>query len=350
MGSEDKLSGTAEVGTVALDTVALRVFLQGEGITVAGEISAKRIGLGQSNLTYELTDEDGSHWVARRPPLGNLLASAHDVTREHKILSALARTSVPTPRVVALVEDSAVCDAPVLIVEYVDGLVVDRMPVAEALTHDQRHQIGLELARVLARLHAVDLDAVGLSDLASHSPYAQRQLKRWSHQWDASRTRDLPTLDRLTAWLTDNIPADTSLAVVHGDLHIRNVILDPVTAGVRATLDWELSTLGDPLADLGSTLAYWPEPADPPSGLFEASTLDGFASRQEIAETYAAESGRELGALTFWEVLGMWKIAIIAEGVRRRAMDEPANAAENGPPTVELIDAIVAAASKRAGI
>ncbi|MEU0313103.1 phosphotransferase [Nocardioides sp. NPDC006273] len=133
-------------------------------------------------------------------------------------------------------------------------------------------------------------------------------------------------------------------------LPVRNVILDPVTAGVRATLDWELSTMGDPLADLGSTLAYWPEPSDPPSGLFEASKLEGFVSRRKIAETYAAEYGRELGALTFWEVLGMWKIAIIAEGVRRRALDELANEAEDGAPTVELIDAMVARALLRAGI
>jgi aminoglycoside phosphotransferase (APT) family kinase protein len=251
--------------------------------------------------------------------------------------------------VVALVEDPAICDAPVLVVEYVHGLVVDRMSAAEALTPQQRHEVGLELARVLARLHAVDLDAVGLSDLASHSPYARRQLKRWSRQWEASRTRDLPDLDRLTAWLEDHVPAATSLTVVHGGLHIRNVILDPVSAGVRAALDWELSTLGDPLAALGCTLAYWPEPSDPPSGLFEASKLDGFATRKEIAETYAAESGRELGALTFWEVLGMWKIAIIAEGVRRRSLDEPANAAEDGPPTVELIDEMVARAIQRAG-
>lgn len=341
-------NSTQEGSGVALDPAALGIFLEKQGITVTGEISAKRIGLGQSNLTYELTDEAGGRWVARRPPFGDLLASAHDVAREHKILSALAGTPVPTPGVIALVEDPAICDAPVLVVEYVEGLVVDRMTAAEALTHQQRHEVGLELARVLARLHAVELDAVGLSDLASHSPYARRQLKRWSRQWDASRTRDLPSLDRLTAWLEDHVPAATSLTVVHGDLHIRNVILDPVTAGVRAALDWELSTLGDPLADLGSTLAYWPEPSDPPSGLFEASKLEGFATREEIAETYAAESGRELGALTFWEVLGMWKIAIIAEGIRRRALDEPANAAEDGPPTVELIDAMVARALQRA--
>ncbi|PVG80622.1 phosphotransferase family protein [Nocardioides gansuensis] len=339
----------AQIGSsVELDPAALGLYLQARGTPVAGAVSAKRIGLGQSNLTYELRDEAGRRWVARRPPLGHLLASAHDVGREHKILSALAGTDVPIPGVIALVEDPAVCDAPVLVVEYVDGLVVDRMGAAEALSPEQRHTVGLELARVLARVHAVDVEDAGLSDLASHSPYALRQLKRWSRQWNASRTRDLPSLDRLTAWLTAHVPTTTSLTLVHGDLHIRNVILDPISAGVRAALDWELSTLGDPLADLGSTLAYWPEPSDPPSGLFEASTLAGFATREEIIETYAAESGRDLRGLNFWEVLGMWKIAIIAEGVRRRALDEPANAAEHGTPTVELIDAMVARALHRA--
>lgn len=335
--------------SVALDPAALGRWLEDQGITVTGAISATRIGLGQSNLTYGLRDESGGRWVARRPPLGHLLASAHDVAREHKVLSALDGTQVPTPQVIGLVRDPAVCEVPVLVVEYVDGLVVDRMAVVESLTEDQRHRVGLELAGVLARLHAVDLDVVGLNDLASHSPYAQRQLKRWTRQWEASRTRDLPSLDRLTAWLTNHVPSDSVLTVVHGDLHMRNVILDQESARVRAALDWELCTLGDPLADLGSTLAYWPEPSDPSIGLFEASRLPGFASRKEIAEAYAAESGRDLAALRFWEVLGMWKIAIISEGVRRRALDEPANAAEGGPPPAEMIDGLVDRALNLAG-
>lgn len=201
---------------------------------------------------------------------------------------------------------------------------------------------------MLARLHALSLEAAGLSGLASHSPYAIRQLKRWSRQWEACRTRDLPSLDRLTTWLRRHVPGQASLAVVHGDLHLRNVIADPVTCAVRAALDWELCTLGDPLADLGSTLAYWPEAGEEPIGLFGASRLPGFATRAEIAEAYAKATGADLAALPFWEVLGLWKIAVIAEGVRRRAIDEPANQAEGGPPAAELIDGLVDRALERA--
>lgn len=326
---------------IELDLAGLARWLPSRGATVVGELHAQRIGLGQSNLTYLVTDEDGGRWVARRPPLGTLLASAHDVAREHRILTALAPTDVPTPGVIGLVDDATICDAPVLVVEFVDGLVIDRMDAAETMTSDQRHRIGLELADVLARLHAVDLDAVGLADLASHSPYAPRQLKRWTRQLEASRTRERPALDRLTAWLTSHVPEPAELTVVHGDLHIRNVIADPASAQVRAALDWELCTLGDPLADLGTTLAYWPEADDPQIGLFEASRLPGFTTRAEIVDAYADASGRDLTALPFWEVLGMWKIAVIVEGVRRRALDEPANAAEGGPPGEELVDGIV---------
>jgi aminoglycoside phosphotransferase (APT) family kinase protein len=332
-----------------LDFAALARWLVDRGEPVAGELQAKRIGLGQSNLTYGLSDAAGRRWVARRPPLGTLLASAHDVAREHRILVALAGTGVPAPSVIGLVDDPLVCDVPVLVVEYVDGLVIDRIEVAEGLLPNQRHQVGLGLAEVLARLHAVGLDAAGLSGLASHSPYAVRQLQRWSRQWEASRTRDLPSIDRLTAWLRTHVPEQSYLAVVHGDLHLRNVIADPVTCAVRAALDWELCTLGDPLADLGSTLAYWPEAGDEPNGLFAASRLPGFATRAEIAEAYAGGTGADLAALPFWEVLGLWKIAIIAEGVRRRVIDEPANAAEGGPPAAELIDGLVDRALERAG-
>jgi aminoglycoside phosphotransferase (APT) family kinase protein len=335
--------------TLVLDPAALGRWLATRGEPVTGTVVAKRIGLGQSNLTYLVCDDAGHRWVARRPPLGTLLASAHDVAREHRILSALSATEVPTPGVVGLVEDDAVSAAPVLVVEHIPGLVVDRMDIAEAMQPEQRRGVGLDIADVLARLHAVDLDVGDLADLASHSPYAQRQLKRWSRQWEASRTRDLPDLDLLTAWLHANVPASTTLSVVHGDLHIRNVILDPKTATVRAVLDWELCTLGDPLADLGSTLAYWPEAGDPPIGLFDATRLPGFVTRHEMSEAYAAASGRDLADLPFWEVLGMWKIAIIAEGVRRRALDEPANAAEGGPPPAHLVDGLVARALGRVG-
>jgi aminoglycoside phosphotransferase (APT) family kinase protein len=325
---------------MALDVTALGYWLR--RFQVAEPLTATRIGLGQSNLTYLVTDAAGRRLVARRPPLGHLLASAHDVAREHRILTALGKTDVPVPGVLGLCRNTAVADVPVLIVEHVEGLVVDRMETAAEMSPALRRAVGLELGRVLADLHAVDPAAVGLLDLASHSPYAQRQLKRWSRQWADSRTRDLPDLDRLTALLHDRIPLPGDLVLVHGDFHLVNLIVDPSWGVVRAVLDWELSTLGDPLADLGSLLAYWQEPDDPPLGLFNASRLPGFPSRAEVTAVYAERSGRDLAALPFWHVLGLWKVAIILEGVYRRAQDEPANAASPGTlPDRDVVDRLV---------
>ncbi|WFE40970.1 phosphotransferase family protein [Micromonospora sp. WMMD998] len=330
---------------MALDVTALGHWLRRSGQQVVEPLTANRIGLGQSNLTYLLTDAAGWRGVARRPPLGHLLASAHDVAREHRILTALGRTGVPVPGVLGLCRDERVADVPVLVVEHVDGLVVDRLETAEAMPPGLRRAVGLELGRVLADLHAVDPAEVGLHDLASHAPYAQRQLRRWSRQWAESRTRELPELEKLTDLLRDRAPEPGDLVLVHGDFHLVNLIVDPSSGAVRAVLDWELSTLGDPLADLGSLLAYWQEPGDPPLGLFNAARLPGFPSRAEISAAYAERSGRDLAALPFWHVLGLWKVAIILEGVYRRALDTPANAARPGTlPDRDVVDRLVAQA------
>ncbi len=319
------------------DLGALAGWLADLGVDVAPPLAARRIGLGQSNLTYRLADAAGRHWVLRRPPLGELLASAHDVAREHRILVALAGTGVPVPGVVGLRPE----DGPALVMEYVDGLVVDRMEVAAGLSPQVRSGIGPSLARTLAAIHSVDVAAVGLAGLAGHAPYAGRQLRRWARQLDASRTRELPDLDRLTERLGRRVPEHHGLVLVHGDPHIRNVICSPVTGEVLATLDWELSTLGDPLADLGTLLAYWPEAGEAPDGFFQASALPGFADRDDLVTTYLGATGRDPGALGFWHVLALWKVAIIAEGVRRRAQNDPRNAAEGGPPSPEFIDHLV---------
>lgn len=330
-----------ETATVALDAEALVDWMRAAGVEVDGTLQVARVGRGQSNLTYRMQDESGRRWIARRPPLGELLASAHDVVREHRILSALQDTAVPVPALVGVCEDPRVADVPVVVMEHVDGGVVDQLEVAEAMTPQARRELGLNVARTLAAIHAVDVDAVGLGDLASRSPYAERQLKRWTRQLEASRTAERPDLDRLTALLQANVPPPGDLSLVHGDFHIRNVIVDTGTGALRAVLDWELSTLGDPLADIGSTLAYWPEAGDPPSGLFDASTLPGFPTRDELAETYLEASGRDGRTLGFWHVLGVWKIAIICEGVYRRTLDNPANTAEGGAPTPERIQAVI---------
>lgn len=327
--------------TVALDLSALADWMRATGVDVSGDLTATRVGRGQSNLTYRLVDESGASWIARRPPLGHLLASAHDVVREYRILEALQDSDVVVPRLVGVCEDPAVADVPVVVMAHVDGAVVDQMDVAESLPPEVRRELGLNLARTLARIHAVDVDAVGLGDLASRSPYAERQLKRWSRQFEDSRTQDRPDLDALTQLLRDNVPAPGSLSLVHGDFHIRNVIVDATTGSLNAVLDWELSTLGDPIADIGSTLAYWPHAGEAASGLFAAPTLPGFPTRDELAAEYLAASGRDGATLAFWHVLGVWKIAIISEGVYRRVLDNPANTAEGGAPTPERIQAVI---------
>ena len=193
------------------------------------------------------------------------------------------------------------------------------------------------MRRALAAVHEVDVDAVGLGDLARRTSYAERQLRRWSRQWESSRTRDLPLVDRLTGLLTAHVPEQTRLSLVHGDFHLRNVIVDPADGRLLAALDWELSTLGDPLADLGSTLAYWPEPGEDPHGMFAGSAQGGFPTRDDLVEAYAVASGREPVGLGFWHVLGVWKVGVIAEGVLRRVQDEPANATEGEMPQADQI-------------
>jgi aminoglycoside phosphotransferase (APT) family kinase protein len=324
---------------VGVDPAAVAGWIERLGIAFTGPLRFERIGLGQSNLTYLVRDASGQSWVLRRPPLGTLLASAHDVGREARILSALQDTAVPTPRVYGLTRDDS--DVPLLLMEFVDGLVVDRMSIAEALTPQHRRKIGLSLPNTLAKIHAVDIDEVGLSDLASHKPYAQRQLKRWAGQWELSKTRESLALDDLTRRLIGAAPPRQELTLVHGDFHLRNVITAPGSGQVIAVLDWELSTLGDPLADMGSLLAYWPAPGEDTAGDFAAAALDGFPDRDEMAQVYLAQTGRDAETLKYWYALGLWKVAVIAEGVMRRAIDEPQNKAASGTPTVHRIDALV---------
>lgn len=330
--------------TEGLNLEAMTAWIEGLRIGMQAPLTFDRAGQGQSNLTYVVTDVKGARLILRRPPMGQLLASAHDVAREHRILSALQETDVPLPVVHGLCEDPQVTDVPVLAVSFVEGAVLDERSDAEALPPEARHHVGMSLVETLTRLHRVDLGQVGLSDLASHKPYGARQLRRWSRQWDLTRTRDLPQLDDLTQRLAELDPGSGELALVHGDSHLRNVIIDPDEASVRAILDWELCTLGDPLADLGTLLAYWPQPGDPPTMLFDASTVPGFANRAELVEYYAKLTGRDVSAVPFWHGLGLWKVAIILEGVRRRQLDDPRNLTAAGAIPASAVDEIVACA------
>ena len=324
-----------------VDPDGLSTWFSANGIELDGDVRTTRIGGGQSNLTYLLSDDSGRRYVLRRPPVGHLLASAHDVAREARILSALAPTDVPVPAVYGVCADEAVAPVPLVIMEFVDGISLEKRESAEKMPMAARRNVGTSMMQTLAHIHAVDLDATGLTDLASHKPYAQRQLKRWTAQWNHSKTRELPALDALTRRLTDNIPEQREMSLVHGDFHIRNVMVDQEAGDVRAALDWELSTLGDPLADIGSTLAYWPEVGEEIPGRFSAETMEGFPTPADVAADYLRITGRDPQALKFWRALGLWKVAIIAEGVVRRVQDDPANRAATGVPTAAVVDRFV---------
>jgi aminoglycoside phosphotransferase (APT) family kinase protein len=263
------------------------------------------------------------------------------VAREARILTALQDSEVPVPRVLGVREADGV---PMVLMEFVDGLVLDREEVVAGVAEPVRHAAGLAIARALALVHAVDLDKTGLVDLASHKPYAERQLKRWTTQWEHSKTRESADLDRLTARLAASIPEQRELTLVHGDFHMRNVIVSPADGSVASVLDWELCTLGDPLADVGTLLAYWPAAGEAGQGLLSFSTLPGFPDRQEMAAAYLEACGRDGSALAFWHALGLWKIAVIAEGVLRRVRDEPRNRAAAFAPTTDQIDSLIAKA------
>lgn len=331
---------TADRSDFGIDVRGLAAWLATVGEPVAGPLELQRIGLGQSNLTFAVSD--GTHqWVARRPPVGELVASAHDVAREYRIVAALDGTSVPVPRAVGLCSDPSVCAAPIFVMERSPGQPVDTLEAVEEVPQSQRGSLTHSLVRALAHIHAVEVDAVGLGDLASRSPYALRQLKRWTRQWEAVRTRDSALVTEIAARLTDAVPPQHEVRLVHGDFHLRNVLVRPNSGEVSAVLDWELSTLGDPIADLGSMLAYWPEPGDPPQPIFGGSMLPGFLRRADLIDIYGETSGRSTEHVAFWHALGLWKIAVIGEGVMRRALDHPENAAASGTPSAADIDTVL---------
>ena len=328
-----------------IDPDAVRRWLDRHGHEPDGPVRLRRVGLGQSNLTYRATDRSGRAWVVRRPPLGELLHSAHDVLREARILAALHPTPVPVPEVHGVAESGELGDAPAFVMSWVDGAVVDRMPLVEELSPQLRGEIARSLARTLAAVHRVDLRATGLDDLASRAPYGPRQLRRWSAQWERSRTVALPEVDALTRRLTDAVgsqgPDADSTTLVHGDFHLRNMITSPGSGEIVAVLDWELSTLGHPLADLGSLLAYWTQPGERGIDDYAPTTLPGFPTRAAMVAAYATASGRDTSAIGFWHALGLWKLAIIAQGVLRRAIDEPRNRATEGTPTTDSVARLV---------
>jgi aminoglycoside phosphotransferase (APT) family kinase protein len=282
-------------------------------------LSFKRISGGRSNLTYSVRDAAGRSWALRRPPLGKRLGSAHDMGREHRVIAALAGTDVPVPPVVGLCEDDSVNGAPFYVMEFVEGPVLrSRAEAEEHFEPEERRAIGERVADTLVAIHDVDPDAVGLGELGRKKDYVARQLKRWHGQWEKSKTRELEVVEDVHARLAARIPEQGPATIVHGDYRLDNMILAP-SGEVAAVVDWELCTLGDPLADVGLLMVYWSEAGDELIPLFDPPTVAaGFPTRDEVKQRYAEGSGRDLSQLDFYVALGYWKLAIILEGVYAR--------------------------------
>jgi aminoglycoside phosphotransferase (APT) family kinase protein len=279
---------------------------------------------GRSNLTY-LVRGGGREWVLRRPPLGHVLPTAHDMAREYRVLAALADSDVPVARPIALCEDAAVNDMPFYVMEYRPGVVLAQsLPAGFADSEAQRRRISEAMIDTLVRLHAIDYRAVGLEGFGHPDGYLERQVRRWAQQWERSRTGELPEIDVLAGRLRTALPVSPPPTIVHGDFRLGNLALDPADPGrVIAVFDWEMATLGDPLADLGYTLIYWADPGDPldPVSIGSVSpftALPGFLRRAELVAEYARRSGRDVAAVDFYQVLALYKLAIISEGIYAR--------------------------------
>ena len=288
------------------------------------DLTFSLISGGRSNLTYLVSGGDRT-WVLRRPPLGHVLPTAHDMAREFRVLDALKDTGVPAPRPIALCEDATVNDMPFYVMEYRPGVVLaDNLPPGYADREEDRRRIGEVMVDTLVALHAVDYEAVGLADFGRPQGYVERQVRRWAEQWERSKTGPLPQIDVLRERLRNALPTSPTPTIVHGDYRLGNLALDPNDPGrIVAIFDWEMATLGDPLADLGYALIYWTDPSDPHSkegigNMSRFTTLPGFFHRADIIERYARQSGRDVSAVEFYQVLALYKLAIIAEGIYAR--------------------------------
>jgi aminoglycoside phosphotransferase (APT) family kinase protein len=295
-----------------LDLDRLRAYLDSPR-----ELTGRMFTAGRSNLTYAVTD--GEHrWVLRRPPLGHVLPTAHDMAREHRVLEALSKAGFPAPRPVLLCTDPDVIGAPFYLMEHVDGTIYQDLADLVRLGPASMRRLALSLVDTLADLHALDPAAIGLAGFGRPEGFNERQVHRWKKQLDASRSREVPGIEELHARLAVDIPQGGPGAVVHGDYRLDNVLIGPELQ-INAVLDWEMSTLGDPLSDVALMLIYADLPLNVASD--EAATpltVPGHPSLGEIAARYAERSGRDVGDLHWYVAFAAFKLAVILEGVHYR--------------------------------
>jgi aminoglycoside phosphotransferase (APT) family kinase protein len=308
---------TAAQGTGAVDAAALGGWLAEHAPGYAGPLTIDLLAGGRSNLTYRLEDAAGNRYALRRPPLGDLVGSAHDVGREYLIVSSLGATDVPVAPVVGSCPDPGVIGAPFFVMRFVDGHALSTPESADVLSPAARVRAGQQLAELLTRLHAVDLEATGLAQLHRPGSFVERQLRRLMRQQDDAMLADFPLLREVHDALAAAVPAETGTGLLHGDFKIGNMLLaDDGT--INAVLDWELASVGDPLADVGWLVASWADDSDGTWLVPPPTTAPGFCSRDELKELYAAASGRDVRLVDYYVAFAFWRWSCINTGTRRR--------------------------------
>jgi aminoglycoside phosphotransferase (APT) family kinase protein len=301
-----------------IDVERVEKWLNANIAEAQGPYTYHLIAGGRSNITFRVVDANGMQMVLRRPPMGHVLATAHDMAREHRLISAVGQSNVPVPRTLGLCTDVEVNGAPFYVMAYVPGVVLDSPEKGTLLSVEHRLQASEDLIDVLADLHAVDVDEVGLGDLAKRDGYVERQVKRWSTQWANSKTRDLPAIDEVAALLGNNIPTQQGVSIAHGDYRFGNCLTDVDNGRIAAVLDWELCTLGDPLADLGYVGIYWTDPGMPNMRGTDPSGIEGFPTFDHLVERYATRTGRDCSNIGYYKAFASFRLAVICEGVYAR--------------------------------
>ena len=321
---------------------ALEQFLRAHGVELRGQLRVELISGGRSNLTFTASD-DVSRWVVRRPPVSGLTPSAHDMAREFTVTNALSTSAVPVAKAIAFDAEGSTLGAPMTVVEFVDGTVVRDRDDLTAFTDEQIRAGADGLVRVLADLHAVNPLEVGLETFGRPDGFLARQVKLWASQWNRVKTRELPDVAALHAALSDALPHESAASIVHGDFRIDNTILDPADpAKIRAVVDWEMSTLGDPLTDAALMCVYRNPIFDLILGSPAAWTSDRMPTADELAHTYAALSGRDLAHWGFYLALANFKLGVIGEGITYRARQGSA-AGSNAHRAAEATPEFIAA-------